>query len=129
LTHEGLTTMAHSSRTGWTIMSGTWNHLRKVWGPTQDTLTKIQTSCKTQESLEETNVFSPTRHLLLTIKRLWQIDRVHGLPVVATRTFFPSDSKGDECWWGTQDLNTVYLWGTMDNEDRQGSLEALREKG
>ena len=42
--------------------------------------------------------------------------------------FFPSVSKGDECWWGTQDVNTVYLWDTMDNEDRQDSLEALREK-
>ena len=70
VTHEGLTTMAQSSRTGWTIMSGTWNHLRKVWGPTPDTLAKIQASCKTQESLEEANVFSPTRHLLLAIKRL-----------------------------------------------------------
>jgi hypothetical protein len=32
-----------------------WNHLRKVWGPTPDTLTKIQVSCKTQENLEEAN--------------------------------------------------------------------------
>jgi hypothetical protein len=70
VSHEGLTTMAHSSRTGWIIMSGTWNHLRKVWGPTPDTLAKIQASCKTQESLEKANVFSPTRHLLLVIKRL-----------------------------------------------------------
>ncbi len=101
--------MAQSSRTGWTIMSGTWNHLRKVWGPTPDTLAKIQDSCKTQESLEEENVFSPTRHLLLTIKRLWQVDRVHGLPAVAASAFFPSDSRGDECWWGTQDLNTEEL--------------------
>jgi hypothetical protein len=68
--HEGLTTMTQSSRTGWTVMSGTWNHLRKVWGPTQDTLARIQVSCKDQESLEEENVFSPTRHLLLTLKRL-----------------------------------------------------------
>jgi hypothetical protein len=44
-------------------MSGTWNHLQKVWGPTPDTLAKIQTSCKSQESLEEVNVLSPTRHL------------------------------------------------------------------
>ncbi len=115
-------------RTGWTIMSGTWNHLRKVWGPTPDTLAKIQDSCKIQENLEEANVFSPTRHLLLTIKRLWQIDRVHGLPAVVAPAFFPSASKGGECWWGTQDLSTIYLWDTMDNEDRQDSLEALREK-
>ncbi len=69
LTYEGLTTMVQSSRTGWTIMRGTWNHLRKVWGPTPDTLAKIQDSCKTQKNLEEANVCSPTRHLLV-IKRL-----------------------------------------------------------
>ncbi len=46
VTHEGLTTMTQSSKTGWTIMSGTWNHLRKVWGPTPDTLSKIQASCR-----------------------------------------------------------------------------------
>ena len=68
VTHEGLTTMSQSSKTGWTIMNGTWNHLRKVWGPTPDTLAKIQASCKDQESLEEANVFSPTRHLLLSLK-------------------------------------------------------------
>ncbi len=96
VTHEGLTTMAQSSRTGWTIMSGTWNHLRKVWGPTQDTLTRIQASCKDQESLEEANFFSPTRHILLTLKRVWQLDRVHGLPAVAAPAFFPSASKGEE---------------------------------
>jgi hypothetical protein len=64
----------------------------------------------------------------LAIKRLWQIDRVHGPPAVAAPAFFSSASKGDECWWGTQDRNTVYIWDTMDNEDRQDSLEALREK-
>ncbi len=78
--------------------------------------------------LEEENVFSPTRHLLLALKRLWQIDRVHVLPAVAAPAFFPSVSKGDECWWGTQDSNTVFLWDTMGDEDRQSSLETLREK-
>jgi hypothetical protein len=53
---------------------------------------------------------------------------VHGLPAVVAPVFFPSSSKGDECWWETQDLNTVYLWDTMDNEDRQDSLEVLHEK-
>ena len=128
VTHEGLTTMAQSSRTGWTVMSGTWNHLRKVWGPTPDTLAKIQASCKDQERLEEANVFSPTRHLLLTLKRLWQLERVHGLPAVAAPAFFPSPSQGEECWWGTQDSSTVFLWDTMDDVDRQSSLETLREK-
>ena len=128
VTHEGLTTMAQSSRTGWTVMSGTWNHLRKVWGPTQDTLARIQASCKDQESLEEANVFSPTRHLLLTLKRLWQLDRVHGLPAVAAPDFFPSASNGEECWWGTQDSRTGFLWDTMGDEDRRSSLETLREK-
>jgi hypothetical protein len=42
--------------------------------------------------------------------------------------FFPSVSKGEECWWGTQDSSTVFLWDTMDDVDRQSSLETLREK-
>ncbi len=79
--HEGLTTMTHSSRMGWTIMSGTWNHLRKVWGPTLDKLTRIQVSYKSQESLEVVNSFTPTRHLLLVIKRTWQLDRVHSVHI------------------------------------------------
>ena len=125
VTHEGLSTMAHSSRSGWTIMSGTWNHLREIWGPTLDTLAKIQASCNSQTHLEEANVFTPTRHLLLAIKQMWQIDRVHGLPAVAAPAFFPSVSKGNEHWWGTQDSNTVYLWDSMDDQDRRSSLETL----
>ena len=128
ITHEGLTTMTHSVRTGWTIMSGTWNHLRKVWGPTPDTLAKIQVSCKSQECLEEVNVFTPTRHLLLTIKQMCQLDRVHGLPAVVAPAFFPSASRGEERWWGTGDSSTVYLWDTMEDQDRQDSLEVLRDK-
>ena len=119
VTHEGLTTMAHSSRVGWTILSGPWNHLRKVWGHTPYTLARIQASCKSQESLEEANLFTHTRHLLLVIKRTWQLDRIHGLPAVSAPVSFPSDSKGDECWWGTRDLNTVYLcdpWRTRIDE-------------
>jgi hypothetical protein len=53
VTHEGLTTMTHSSRTGWTIMSGTWNHLRKVWGPTPDTLAKIHQQWRHQPSFPQ----------------------------------------------------------------------------
>jgi hypothetical protein len=41
ITHEGLTTLAHSNR-GWTIASGTWNALwnalRAKWGLTSETL-------------------------------------------------------------------------------------------
>ena len=64
ITHKGLTTLAHSSRMGWTITSGTWNHLRETWGPTPATLTKIQDSCKSQEYLEDSNRFTPTRQMV-----------------------------------------------------------------
>ena len=42
--------------------------------------------------------------------------------------FFSSASKGDDCWWGTRDLSTVYLWDSMEDQDRQKSLEDLRDK-
>jgi hypothetical protein len=66
--------------------------------------------------------------VLLTIKQMWQIDRVHGLPGVAAPVFFPSVSRVDERWWGTGDSISVYLWDTMEDQDRQDSLEVLRDK-
>ena len=42
--------------------------------------------------------------------------------------FFPSTSRGDERWWGTGDSSTVYLWDAMEDQDRQESLEVLRDK-
>ena len=47
---------------------------------------------------------------------------------MAAPAFFPSVSKGKECWWGAQESSTVFLWDTMDDEDRRNSLETLREK-
>jgi hypothetical protein len=86
VTHEDLTTMSHSSRMGWTIMSGTWNHLRKVWGPTPDTLARIQTSCKSQESLEEANVFTPTSRWSTTgFCNLSSLKWLTGEPLTPTR--------------------------------------------
>jgi hypothetical protein len=54
--------------------------------------------------------------------------RVHGLPGVVAPSFLSSASKGDECWWGTRDLSTIYLWDSMEDQDRRSSLEALRDK-
>ncbi len=127
-------------------------------------------------------MFTPTRQLLLVIKRKWQLDRIHGLPAVRYPTdlwarpviryrpvtgtdrittsparagtgeplhrlesvpvrwftgyrftgpavvspsFCPSVYKEDKCWWGTRDLITVYLWDSMEDQDRQRSPEAL----
>ena len=67
ITHEDLTTLAHPNR-GWTIASGTWNALRAKWGPTSETLQKIHDSGKIQRQLGTANIFTPTRHILHTIK-------------------------------------------------------------
>ncbi len=53
-------------------------------------------------------------------------DRVHDLPAVAAPTFFPSASKDNDTWWGSQDTKTVYLWDSMDDQDRQNTLEKLK---
>jgi hypothetical protein len=103
--------MTHSDRMGWNIMSGTWNHLRKVWGPTPDTLTKIQVSCKTQESLVVANVFTPTRHLLLAIKQMWQHDRVHGLQAVVAPASSPHLPEAMNAG-GEQEIRARYTYGT-----------------
>jgi hypothetical protein len=91
------------------------------------TLTRIHESCKTQSLLESADVFTPTRHILQTIRRIWMVDRVHGLPAVAAPSFFPSVSRNVDIWWGSQDLKTVYLWDSMDDQDRQNTMSALEE--
>ena len=98
ITHEGLTTLAHPTR-GWTIASGTWNDLREKWGLTSETLQRVYESCATQRQLETANIFTPTRHILQTIKRVWQVEEIHGLPAVAAPTFFPTASRNRDTWW------------------------------
>ena len=44
------------------------------------------------------------------------------------KAFFPSDSRDEEHWWGTGDSSTIYLWDTMEDQDRQDSLEVLHDK-
>ena len=45
--------------------------------------------------------------------------------VIVVPTFFPSVSKNNDTWWGSQDTKTVYLWDSMDNQDRQNTLAKL----
>ncbi len=86
--HGGVTTLAHPIL-GWTIASGTWNTLRTAWGLTSETLKRIHwsDSCKVQERLQCAQVFTPTRHILQTIKQTWKIDRIHGLLAVSATAF------------------------------------------
>ena len=95
-------------------------------GLNKETLVRIHESCKSQSHLEYTDIFTPTRHILQTIRRTWKTDRVHGLPSVAVPTFFPSATKGNDVWWGSQDKKTIYLWDSMDDQDRQNTLEKLK---
>ena len=75
ITREGLTTLAHSSKMCWTITSGSRNHLRDKWEPTPETLSRIQVSCKAQEYLEESNKLTPSRHILLALREIWDLER------------------------------------------------------
>ncbi len=123
---EGLTTLTHP-QLGWTITSGMWNTLRMTWGPTMTTLTRFHESCKTQSLLESVDVFTPTRHILQAIKRIWMVDRVHVLPSVVAPSFFPSSSRNGDILWDSQDMKTVYLWDSMDDQDRQNTMAVLKE--
>jgi hypothetical protein len=60
-------------------------------------------------------------------KRGWMVDRVHGLPAVAAPSFFPSSSRNEDIWWGSQDMKTVYLWDSMDDQDRQNTMTVHKE--
>ena len=109
--------------------SGMWNTLRTLWVRNMETLVRIHESCKRQSHLECADIFTPTRHILQAIRRTWKTDRVHGLLVVTSPTFFPSASKNNDTWWDSQDTKTVYLWDSMDNHDRQNTLSIKRNDG
>jgi hypothetical protein len=49
--------------------------------------------------LETAHTFTPTRHIPQTIKRIWQVERIHGLPAIAAPTFFPTTSRNKDTWW------------------------------
>ena len=76
--------------------------------------------------MEGADIFTPTRHILQAIRRTWKTDRVRGLPEVVVPTFFPSVSKGNDAWWGSQDTKSIY-WDSMDDQDRQNTLEKLKK--
>jgi hypothetical protein len=105
---------------------------------TSETLLKIYDSCITQKQPEKTHIFTPTRHILQTIKRIWNIVRTHcGLTAVAAPTFFSSASRNKETWWekgtgettGMSDLKdgqskddsgeTEYMWDSTDEQDEE----------
>ena len=52
---------------------------------------------------------------------------MHGLPAVAAPSFFPSTTKNDDIWWGSHAAKTVYLWDSMDDQDRQNTMAKLNE--
>jgi hypothetical protein len=93
-----------------------------------------------------------------TIKRVWQVEGLHGLPPIAAPNFFPKASKNKDIWWETKrSLNTprdesenesgetedtgdpsdeqeegdikttAYLWDSMDEEDREDTMDILKQ--
>ena len=35
--------------------------------------------------------------------------------------------KNEECWWGSRDPKTVYVWDSMDDQDKQKVVTVLQE--
>ena len=97
VTHEGLTTLAQP-KLGWTVASWTWTTLKKMWGKSPATTNRINES-RAQDRLECADIFTPTRHILQTIKQTWKLNSIHGLPAVAAPAFFQSTSSNDETLW------------------------------
>jgi hypothetical protein len=133
-----------------------WNSLRETWGLTSETLLKIYDSCITQRQLEKTHIFTPTRHILPVIKRIWNIARTHsGLPAVAKTTFsltsrnketettsmsdlMDEQSKDDsgetEYMWDSTDeqgeedtKKTAYMWDSMDEQVREDIMDMIKQ--
>ncbi len=54
-------------------------------------------------------------------KRTWK----RWICLLPRDTSFLTVSKGDECWWGVRDVNKIYLWDSMKDQDRRVGFHQL----
>ncbi len=82
--------------------------------------------CQDQVDLDGVLTFSASIMIIATC--MWRdLERIHGLPAVTTPVFFPSASRNEDCWWGTPDPKTIYVWDSMNDQDKQTSMSTLQE--
>jgi ribonuclease HI len=114
-----------------TILCGTWAHLqaRTAPGRRPHLTQEIAEACRTQEELESTDHRTPTRHVLRALKKCTKAQRIHGLTSVVAPGFFKNASRGPSALWGEKNVNdiVIYVWDSMDNTDRENSLQDIQE--
>jgi hypothetical protein len=88
-----------------------------------ETLHRIYDSCITQRQLETAPTFTPTKHVLQTIKRIWQVEGIHGLPAISAPTFFPTDSRNKDTWWEKRAGESTSVKAPQDEQSEDDSAE------
>jgi len=127
-TLQGLTTCFDINH-GWTIMSGTWNHLRQRKGGTEeDLMSFIKKEVEYQGKIEATGYCSPTWRLQRALRGLLNGTCLLGESAVTAPPFFDGASRGASPFWGTAKGPTVILWDSLDEEGRKRSETIIRER-
>jgi ribonuclease HI len=129
-TKAGLSTSTDLARS-FTILCGTWAHLqaRTAPGHRPHLIQEIAEAYQTQEELESTDHRTPTRYVLRALKKSTKANRIHGLTSVAAPGFFKNASRGPSALWGEKNVNdtVIYVWDSMDNADRENSLQDIQK--
>jgi hypothetical protein len=68
---------------------------------------------------------TPTVDQFQTNKWIWQVDRLHGLPTIASSTDFPTVSRNKDTWWEKRvgEENIMQTPRDEQNEDDSGETE------
>ncbi len=115
ITHEGLTTLDHPTQ-GWTIASGTWNALRAKWGLTSETLQRIYESFF-PKTTKNKDIWWESKTSLITPRD--ESENESG----ETEAWDPFDEQEEEGYRKT----TAYIWDSMDEEDREDTMDTLKQ--
>ena len=127
-TFQGLTTCSDVNY-GWTIMSGTWNHLRqRNCGTEEEVMRFIKKEVEYQGKIEAAGYCSPTWRLQRALRDLLNATYLQGESAVTAPPFFDGAGRGVSPFWGTTKGPTVILWDSLDEEGRTKSETIIRER-
>ena len=113
----------------WTIMSGTWNHLRqRNCGTEEEVMRFIKKEVEYQGKIEAAGYCSPTWRLPRALRDLLNATYLQGESAVTAPPFFDGAGRGVSPFWGTAKGPTVILWDSLDEEGRTKSETIIRER-
>jgi len=118
-TAEGFTTCMKPHR-GWTIVSSSWNFLRKRWlDRQQELITVIHEQTKRTEENEGAGYTSPTWSILRALQKINNTKRLEGKAIMSAPPFFQPAAQRDLKFWREDDERTVVVWESLSESEQE----------